>query len=255
MDAFDFKEDPQKEEKPKRKPGSLLLSLGTFFFLASTICLIGYFIVIYLDPYNPLNPFMPPTPVAVEDNPVVFPTSAPTLPATVTLMPAATETIALLPTEASQPATATPTFIPYPTPTDVILATSQPADTPEKLAHFAAQEGTPAYIPYSGGCSGVYVAGNVIDINDRPVVLMTVRAVGRLGEQTINLEVFSGSNTNYSDSGWEIKLSGQMISSSGTITVGLYPQGAFDPISDLVTIDTFNDCTRNLAVVNFVQDQ
>jgi hypothetical protein len=46
-----------------------------------------------------------------------------------------------------------------------------------------------------------------------------------------------------------------LVTTTGQITVGLYPQGAWDPISDLVVIDTFNDCTRNLAVVNFVQDQ
>jgi hypothetical protein len=84
---------------------------------------------------------------------------------------------------------------------------------------------------------------------------MTVRATGAIGEQNINIEVLSGSNTNYSESGWEIKLSDQLISTSGTITVGLYAQGAIDPISDLVEINTFNDCARNLAVVNFVQDQ
>ena len=45
------------------------------------------------------------------------------------------------------------------------------------------------------------------------------------------------------------------MTTTGQITLGLYAQGAWDPISDLVVIDTFNDCTRNLAVVNFVQDQ
>ena len=254
MDAFDFKEEPQKE-KPKKKPGSFLFILGAYYFLASSLCLIGFFVVVWLDPYNPINPFMPPTPVGENQPAQVTPEQTATLPVTPTQLPVVTETVAILPTETPLQPTPTETFIPYPTPTNVVLATSQPVDTPDGLTHFAAQEGTPAYIPYSGGCSGVYVAGNVIDIEDRPAMLMTVRAEGTINGQAINLEVLSGSNPNYSDSGWEIKLFDQLVTTTGQITVGLYPQGAWDPISDLVVIDTFNDCTRNLAVVNFVQDQ
>lgn len=254
MDAFDFAEDPE-QEKPKRKPGSFLLTLGAYYFLASSLCLIGFFIVVFIDPYNPINPFMPPTPAAVNQPADAAPMLTATPQATFTVPPAASETLAPLPTETSLPATPTETFIPYPTPTDVVLSTSQPVDTPEGLTHFAAQEGTPAYIPYSGGCSGLYVAGNVIDIDDRPVMLMTVRATGTINGQAINAEVRSGSNPNYSESGWEIKLFDQLVATTGQITIGLYAQGAWDPISDLVVIDTFNDCTRNLTVVNFVQDQ
>jgi len=101
----------------------------------------------------------------------------------------------------------------------------------------------------------VYLAGNVVDLNDRPVVLLTVRATGTIGDQTVDLEVLSGSNTDYSESGWEIKLSDQKADTFGTITVGLYAQGRFDPISDLVVINTYDDCSRNLAVVNFVQEE
>ncbi|HSG26683.1 MAG TPA: hypothetical protein VLA32_11250 [Anaerolineales bacterium] len=254
MDAFDFAEEP-KPEKPKKKPGSVLLTLGAYYFLASSLCLIGFFVAIYIDPYNPINPFMPPTPVGVSQPEEVTPVLTATAQATFTQAPAATETVALLPTETPLQATPTETFIPYPTPTNVVLSTSQPVDTPDRLTHFAAQEGTPAYIPYSGGCSGVYIAGNIIDIDDRPVMLMAVRATGTINGQAINVEVLSGSNPNYSESGWEIKLFDQLVTTTGQITVGLYPQGAWDPISDLVVIDTFNDCTRNLAVVNFVQDQ
>jgi len=253
MDAFDFKEDPV-EEKRQRKPGDVLFTLGTYYFLASSLCLIVYFVIVYLDPYTPINPFMPPTAAPVEELSSSLSGDQATPQATWTISPASTETPAPLPS-ATRQSTPTETLIPYPTPTDVILATSQPISTTEGLAHFVAQEGTPDYIPYSGGCTGVYVAGNVIDIDDRPVVLMIVRAIGTIGGQTINFEVLTGSNTDYSESGWEIKLSDQLISTPGTISVGLYAQGVLDPISDLVVINTYNDCSRNLAVVNFVQDQ
>jgi len=254
MDDFDFAPDP-KEDKPKQKFGTILLTLGTYYFLASSVFLIAYFILIYINPYHPLNPLMPPTPAAEESNLDVVSATSTVPQATFTLTPTVNE---MQGSAVELPAQFTPTatFIPYPTPTDVVLATSKPADTPEGLVHFSARENSPSYIEYGGGCSGIFVAGNVVDINDRPVVLMTVRATGTIGEQTIDLDVLSGSHTEYSESGWEIQLSDQMINTSGMITIGLYAQGnKFDPISDLVVINTYDDCSRNLAVVNFVQVQ
>ena len=254
MDAFDFKPD-SKEEKPKSKREHTLLTLGTYYFIASSIVLAALFVLIYTNPYTPLNPFMPPTPTTGETSLESLPTNTAAVQAAFTQTPTLTETLATAPSATPVEITPTATFIPYPTPTDVVLATGLPVDTPEKLAHFTTQEDTPSYIAYGGGCSGVYVAGNVLDINDRPVVLMTVRVTGTIGGQTINLETRSGSNTEYSESGWEIQLSDQLINTNGTITVGLYAQGVFDPISDLVVINTYSDCSRNLAVVNFVQDE
>lgn len=254
MDPFDFAPDP-KEEKPKPKTGHILLTLGTYYFWISSIFLLIYFIVIYIDPYNPLNPFMPPPPIAEETSFELLPTNTAVPQATFTLTPTLTQTLASTSSALPEEATPTATFIPYPTPTNVVLATSQPADTPENRAYFIPREDSPSYIAYGGGCSGVYLAGNVVDLNDRPVVLLTVRATGTIGDQTVDLEVLSGSNTDYSESGWEIKLSDQKADTFGTITVGLYAQGRFDPISDLVVINTYDDCSRNLAVVNFVQEE
>jgi hypothetical protein len=252
MDAFDFTEDPQ-EEKPRRKQGSILLTLGAYYFLAISIFLIGFFVVIYLDPYNALNPFPPPAPTEDEFS-SLMPAETGT-PTETAVSPTATETSTQMPTTTPEQPAPTDTTIPYPTATEVVLATSQPGDTPEVVTHYKAQDGTPAYIPHSGGCNGVYVAGNVIDIDNHPVMLMAVRATGLIGEEFIEIESLSGSNPDYSESGWEIKLSDQLVSTTGSIFIGLYPQGAFDPISDLVVIDTFNDCSKNLAIVNFVQDQ
>ncbi len=100
----------------------------------------------------------------------------------------------------------------------------------------------------------MYIAGNITDIDDNPVMLMTVRASGTLGGEEILIEALSGSNTDYTVSGWEIKLSDSLIASTGEITVALYRQGGWEPISEEVRIDTFNDCSRNLIVVNFVQE-
>ena len=100
----------------------------------------------------------------------------------------------------------------------------------------------------------MYIAGNITDIDHNPVMLMTVRAVGNLNGEEIFIEVLSGSNTDYTISGWEIKLSDTLVTSTGSITLSLYQQGGWEPISEEVLLDTYNDCSRNLVVVNFIQE-
>ena len=56
------------------------------------------------------------------------------------------------------------------------------------------------------------------------------------------------------ESGWEIKLSDVLSASTGTVTVALYPQGGWNPISEAVEIDTFELCSQNLIVVDFIQE-
>ncbi len=252
MDAFDFIEDPV-EEQPKRKPGSLILRLGTLYFMLSALLLIAYFVVVFLNPYSSLNPFPPPTPSPSPESQSLLPTD--TQEAGNPAAPAPSESQAS-PTD-TQEAVQEPTHTtePYPTPTDVILMTETPSGTEEAGLFFVAQEGTPSYLPYSGGCDGLYVAGNVIDIDNAPVMLMSVRAVGTLGETRIDLEALSGSNPDYTESGWEIKLLDALVISNGTISIALYRQGSREPVSEEVFIDTFNDCSKNLVVVNFVEER
>ncbi|MFN2145236.1 MAG: hypothetical protein ACK2T7_07770 [Anaerolineales bacterium] len=240
----------------KSGSGGIFLGLVSSLFMLGAVLLLAYFAYTFANPYHALNPFQPPTPTAAQqsaveepakdpasdpaeqpaEDPQSDPTAAPTLPAP--------------PTETPLPL---PTNTPFPTATPVVINTPVKTPTLEPVEKFTAQEGTPSYIPYSGGCSGLYVAGNITDIDHNPVMLMTVRAVGNLDGEEIFIEVLSGSNTDYTISGWEIKLSDTLVSSSGSITISLYQQGGWEPISEEVLIDTYNDCSRNLAVVNFVQ--
>jgi hypothetical protein len=252
MDAFDFREEPV-EEPPERKPGKLLLRLGTIYFLISTLALAAFFVIVFLDPNSSLNPFPPPTPTATPETQSQALDDTAGSVAESAVPPAETAT----PTLDSEDETAMPTVTtaPYPTPTDVILATPISSETPEASLFFSAQEGSPSYLPYSGGCDGLYVAGNVIDIDNNPVMLMTIRAAGTLGDQTIDLEALSGSDPDYTASGWEIKLSDTLVDTSGTLSVALYAQGSRAPVSDIIFFDTFNDCSKNLVVVNYVQER
>jgi hypothetical protein len=254
MDAFDFADDP-KDRKTKTSARGLILNLGTFYFLASTFCLIGFFVYTFLEPENPLNPFPP----ATEDIDVVVPTltlppsqtpiNIPTQTSTATITPTIHPTITSSPTH-------TAVITQLPTTTEVVITTLTPTVTPEGSMHFVAQIGTPVYSAHPNGCDGIYLVGNVIDINSSPLVHITVDAGGSLGGNTIDPEPSdSGSHPEFSASGWQIKISDTLIDSTNSVYVALYTVVSDDPVSDLVFVDTFNDCEKNMIMVNFTQDQ
>lgn len=231
-----------------KSAGRFLLRLGTFLFTTGAVLLLAFFIYTYLDPYHPYNPFPPATPTSAAAQPASpTPTLEPSPEPTYT--PTPTETP--LPTAALIPS-ATP--IPFPTATPVVLNTAAPSATSNGKLRYIPQDGTPSYLGHSSGCTGLYLAGNITDAEKSPVMLMTVRVTGTLGGEELYLEALSGSSPQYTASGWEIKLSDSLIPSSGSLVVALYEQGAWEPISDPVAFDTFNDCSRNLVVVNFVQE-
>ncbi len=240
-------------DKSSEKSGGLLLNLLTFLFVLASLLLAAYFVYIYGNPHHPLNPLAPPNQAAEIQTSEGTPT-APTLENEIeaATQPAETEVQFTEPTTTPTAAPAV-TLPPFPTATPVVINTLSPTLTNEPNK-FAAQDGTPSYLPYSGGCTGLYLAGNITDLDDNPVMLMTVRASGTLGGEDILIEALSGSNTDYTVSGWEIKLSDTMVASTGEIIVALYRQGGWEPISEEVRIDTFNDCSRNLIVVNFIQE-
>jgi hypothetical protein len=258
MDAFDFAEDPE-ERKRKNTPRGLVLNLGTLYFLASTFCLIGFFVYTFLEPNNPYNPF-PPEP---EDPKGGVPTL--TLPPSQTPILTPTQTLTATITQTAT-ITATPTFTStplftqetnqLPTTTEVVITTHTPTATAEGSMHFVAQTGTPVYSAHLNGCDGIYLVGNVVDINGSPLVHMTVDAGGSLGGVTINPPPSdSGSHPEFSASGWQIKISNTLVDSTSSVYVALYQVGSDDPVSDLVFVDTFNDCEKNMIMVNFTQDQ
>ncbi len=252
MDSFDFSPEDE-EKKPKRKPGEVFFRLAAWYFFAATLCLIGYYIYIFLNPYSDLNPFKPPLPEAISATDTILPPS-PTPEYTPTPTPEPTPTSAPEPNPTIEP-TPEATLPPYPTATPVILDTPEPSKTASAIVHFAAAEGTPKYSPHPV-CDGLYLAGSVTDINGNPLVHVIVRVSGTLNGSPLNIEdTLSGSNQNYTASGWEVKLANFLVESTGEVTVALYELGSDEPLSDIIHIDTFANCDQNLATVDFVQDQ
>ncbi len=93
------------------------------------------------------------------------------------------------------------------------------------------------------------IAGLVFDLNGKPVKDLIVHLEGG----GLSDESFTGSVPAYGDSGYEFTLGNHPVETTGVYRVQLISaQGA--PLSDVVLVDTFADCSKNLLLVNFVQN-
>lgn len=169
------------------------------------------------------------------------------------------------PTAPTNTDTPTDTPNPYPPPPtddeDV-----KPSQTPTTTATseqseqypYEVQQGSPVAMPYwvdpNVGCNWVGVAGQLFDNNGEPVTGLIVEAGGTLyGQPVIGLSL-AGLNDVYGPGGYEIKLGEQTVASQGQVWVQLKNDAA-DELSPKVFIDTFDDCDRNLTLLNFVETE
>jgi hypothetical protein len=239
MARSDYSGDSQKVSNSS---SGCALKFGTLVFILGTICLLVFFVYTYIAPNNPYNPFPP-----VSEN-------AEAAPATLAFLPSHTPILIPTTTATITPEFPTSTVTPLPPPTEAVITILAPSMVPESSLHFVAQSGTPVYTGHPRGCDGIYLSGNVIDRDGNPLPGLVVKAAGLIGETPIVPEPStSGSHPEFSPSGWEIKLSDTLGDSSGTIFVALFSPDSDDPISDLVFVDTFDDCNRNMIMVNFLQ--
>ncbi|MFN8531785.1 MAG: hypothetical protein U0670_24530, partial [Anaerolineae bacterium] len=139
--------------------------------------------------------------------------------------------------------TATAT-VPQPTLTPLALG-----DTPSPFP-FALRE--PAALTQNfanaAGCLWQGVGGQVFDVNNLPLTGIRVHVFG----PGIDTYVVSGSNTLYGQSGYEIPV-GTATSLSAFIVELQSPTGTV--ISDQVQVNFPNNCSQNLALVNFKQSR
>ncbi|MDZ4768939.1 MAG: hypothetical protein SGJ24_07410 [Chloroflexota bacterium] len=190
-----------------------------------------------ITPLPSLTPIPSATPIAsatFTDTPP--PTAIPSLTITATLPFTATP-----PATATQPAAATVGFTPPPTAADI------PPPYP-----FSLREGQPVFtsnFANTAGCAWQGIGGQVFDLNDSPLLGVTVHVFG----SGVDVRVNSGTNTIYGTSGWEVPLNTNLTGNSYRVEL-LSPGGT--TISPQVTVTfTANDCARNLALVNFKQNR
>ncbi len=216
----------------------------TVLAILGIITLIGFFLLIFINPHNSINPFPPPT---QEVTVVVVSQSA------TPISPPSTST-----PEPTIIASATATFTLTPTLTPTATATQRVFTPDVNAQHPFAVEGRPVAFASTtfradSGCAWQGVAGRVVDLQGRPVTGYYVKLVGIYGDEDIDMTTLTGgAEAIYGEGGYEFFLGSQPRETSGELRLQLFDANQL-PVSATVLVDTFITCEKNLILINFKQ--
>jgi hypothetical protein len=185
-----------------------------------------------------LIPSITPSPSATIAPPTA--TIAPS--ATLTLAPSATITSTAGPTSTF---TVTPTLT-ITTPPTALPSPTGPTPSPFPFALRDSQVTFTTNFANTAGCNWQGIGGQVFDANGNPLTNIRVHVFGQNFEQF----AISGSNSLYGVGGYEISV-GTTFAPASFVVELLSDQGT--TISPQVTVAFPGDCSRNLALVNFIQ--
>ncbi|MBK8782611.1 MAG: hypothetical protein IPO22_12565 [Anaerolineales bacterium] len=237
MSKYDYNDTPAPQKGSRLEIWDVLSILT----LILTLCVAAYCVAIYLMPNSAINPLKPGPDPSIPPTPTI--TQIQLLP-TWTITPMnVTETPTLLPTFTLEP---TSTLLSLVTPS----ITPSPTKTPK--APFSA---TVTYIDSTIihpdlGCNWQGVGGTIVDSNNADMLRITVRLVGFYNNKSKNELTVSSIAPAYGKSGYEFSLGTVPISSEGLLYIQILDQAGL-PLSDNVYINTFNECSKNLALVRF----
>jgi len=245
----DFQEVDFEEElssSPQLPPG-LIWNILTGLTIVSALIIGLVFLVIFVNPQSGLNPLPPTTIPALMKTHTPSPTPKDVLP------PTWTPTIA-----PTQGPTASPTVTDTPIPdTSTPAASPSPQAPGTSAVSFTLQEDSPQYtenyVNEDAGCQWLGVAGQVFDSAGDPIQDILVTVKGTLSEEEINKFIFTGMASGYGEGGYEVELSDQPQTSEGSLYIQLLDQTDNLPLSEKFYFDTFDDCERNLVIINFQQ--
>lgn len=242
------------------------------FNIISIVFLLLSVVVIILVVMRLLGPAVTPQATGALPTPLVLPSETPTITPTSTQPPTftLTPTDTLTPTETETPtltittsatitdtpaATDTPSATPTPAQTDTPVPTATPTgptETPVPTLSpflFDLREGQiilTSNFANSAGCAWQGIGGQVFDLQGAPMNGLRLHVYGA----DIDRRVDSGSNSLYGAAGWEQPVDNKI--NGNTYYVELESQGG-TIISPRVSVQFPSDCTKNLALVNFIQ--
>ncbi len=178
--------------------------------------------------------------------------------ATVTLAPVEPQpTLTPLPPEGGGPERPVAGITETPGP----IVTLPPPKTPTATAtldlpDFVVQPGSPINVQNFShpelGCDWLGVAGQAFDTAGQPVRFLVVVAGGTLAGGEVNDLTVTGSAPIYGPGGYELTLAQRPLGSTGTIWIQLFDLEG-KPLSERIVLDTVNDCSRNLILLNFLK--
>ena len=244
-------EDPELRKKPVIREN--YWNVLTIVALLTTLAVVVVLLVIFNDPVSGINPYPPPAkvgeitlPTATSTPTSLPPTWTPSIEPTInaidppTAVPSSTTAVLILP--------GTPAAVQNPQPTS---ETAEPGKFAFGLQ--AQPQGISAslYEP-TRGCAWMGVSGRAFDIQNRPVKGIRVAITGWLGSRTINLLSLTGTALQYGPSGYEFTLSDAPQATGGQLKIQLLDQSDL-PLSDVVVLDTYAECEKNLILVDFKQ--
>jgi hypothetical protein len=203
----------------------------------------------------------PPDPVG-STGLAVFPTLPPEWTATQT----PTITLTPLPRTATPEPSATsplPSRTPTRTHTPEPTVTRTPSRTPSgptprptntrSAFNYTLQPGSPTYLANylnNAGCGWFGMVGRAFGVDDRPVIGLMVKVISDQSELPL---VLTGSAPAVGPGGYEVYLGDHPIESTSRFKVQLFSNTG-TALSEQFNIDTKGDCTKNLIMVNFVQN-
>jgi hypothetical protein len=243
-DDFDFDGTQSRRTQAPMQIWDML----SILILILTVCLVGYFALIFINPNSQLN-FLPPG-----SGP--FGNAFPTLTVTPIKLQATWTSSPTL--EVTPSSTPRPTFTAIFTDTPFSLVpptkTPKPTNTPKAPfgASFTQVEST--IIHPELACNWAGVGGTVVDANNSPVIGTVVVLRGTLNGSTIEQQTVSGINKEYGPSGFEFVLGTTPVASNKTLFVQLVDQQNI-PLSDPVQITTSTECSKNLVMVRFKRNR
>jgi len=219
--------------------------------LVITVCLIGYFALVFVNPESPLNilppgggPFGNPLPTLTATPRQLEPTWTPS------------PTLALTPSNTPRP-TFTPIFTDTPFSLVPPTKTAKPTNTSKVTFTFSVTvEYRPSTIWYPDlGCSYFGVAGEAVDDKNGPYRFGIVKVGGILDGQVIDPELHTTVTAvapQFGPAGFEIKIPEltTLVDSRETLWIQLFDT-AGTALSDRKYFNTYEDCERNLIQVRF----
>jgi len=243
MNNFDF--DGPSGDRPNG-PRLNQWDILSIIVLVITVCIAGFYLLIFINPNVSFNPFPPPP------TPYQLPTATITpiqLPATWT----ATNPPVMTATDTPPP---TYTLIPTVTPFSLVPPTNTPKPTSTPKAPFYAtiQYIQSTIIHPDLACNWFGVGGTVVDANNAPMVYVSIRLIGLINGNGVNTVTVSGIAPSYGQSGWEFPLGNKPVDSNNTLYLQLTDQSGI-PLSDNIYINTYSDCSKNLVFVHFKKRQ